>query len=53
MVKDCSKNKDKGREVKEVSLKTYNDVGQSVDADDFEMTPSMVSKGKGARMVKF
>lgn len=54
MVKDCSKNKDKEKPEEEMILKTYGDVSQSIDADDFEMIVPMRSTPKGPnKMVKF
>lgn len=56
MVKDCSENENKGKPEEEIILKTYGDVTQSIDADDFTFTlpKDFGTKSKSQKMtVKF
>lgn len=51
LAKDCSQNKDKFKD-KEIILKTYNNMDQGVDVDDFEII-SKVEKKNTTKLIKF
>ncbi len=55
MVKDCSQNENKEKPEEEIILKTYGDVTQSIDADDFTFTlpEKAKSTNKNLKTVKF